>query len=132
MDLDNVKMLFPAANRRVLDEVGITSAETLVNMEVGGSTGGRLRAVNSTFEWNDHVHLFDRVGKGAFFSDCTFMRQGYALGESATLSDGGQAAGLVFQHNLVTIFNSFVGITPGLTSTLVRLVRVGGFWALIP
>jgi len=77
-------------------------------------------AVNSTFEWNDHVHLFDRVGKGAFFSDCTFMRQGYALGESATLSDGGLAAGLVFQHNLVTIFNSFVGITPGLTSTLVR------------
>ena len=41
--LDTVKMLFPAANRRVLDEVGVTSAETLVNLDTGGSTGGSLR-----------------------------------------------------------------------------------------
>ena len=43
---------------------------------------------------------------------------GYALGSSASLSDGGESTGLLFARNSVKRFNSFVGITPGLKSTI--------------
>ena len=45
-------------------------------------------------------------------------RTGYALGSSASLSDGGESSGLLFSRNSVKTFNSFVGITPGLRSTI--------------
>lgn len=113
--LDHVRMLHPQAHKYVIGEVGATAAETWLN---NSHAFGGFRATNSTFEWGQTVAPFNRIGEGAFVSDCAFLRGQYALGESASLSDGGGSGGLVFQHNAVRLFNSFSGLTPGLTSTV--------------
>ena len=74
--------------------------------------------VNSTVEWSQSVTPLDLLGRNAFVSDCRFLRSGYNGGLSASLGDGGNGAGLIFQHNAVQLFNSFTGLTPGLTSTI--------------
>ena len=62
--------------------------------------------------------MFDLLGTNPYFSDCTFLRSMYSLGETATVSDGGKSAGMIFQHNTIKLLNSFVGITPGLVATI--------------
>ena len=74
--------------------------------------------LNSSVAWADATPIFNRVGPRALVRDCRFSRIGYALGESATLSDGGQSSELVFDHNTVDRFNTFVAITPGLRATI--------------
>eukprot|EP00756_Hemistasia_phaeocysticola_P003218 Hpha_TRINITY_DN1212_c0_g1::TRINITY_DN1212_c0_g1_i1::g.44785::m.44785 len=113
--LDRVGMYHPQAHRYVLGEEGMTAAETWLNAT---SKYGKLTATNSTFEWGQTVVPFDRIGKGSFVSDCAFLRGQYALGQSASVGDGGSASELVFQHNTVRLFNSFSGIEPGLKSTV--------------
>ena len=110
LSMDHVRMAFPSANRRVLDEEGATAAPLVLR---ANEAGGGLTLANCSFEWWDAIVPFDVVGDGARVSDCSFVRGGYALGESASLSDGGRSDGLVFERNEVTIFNSFVGLTPG-------------------
>merc|ERR1740117_1849266 len=79
---------------------------------------GSLRMLDSTVAWDASLVPFNRLGQNAHFSGNLFTRNGYALGESASLSDGGTASGIVFEHNTVTHFNAFVGITPGLMTTV--------------
>ena len=113
--LERVQMLFPSANRRVLDDEGFSAAETVLDFN---KAHGSLTMLNSSVAWADATPLFNRVGKSALVRDCRFSRIGYALGESATLSDGGQSSELVFEHNSVDMFNTFVAITPGLHATI--------------
>ena len=120
--LNQVQMLYPSANRRVLDEIGDTTAPIVLEANV---QRGSLRVTNCTFDWFDAVAPLNRIGDSAFVADTLFSRSAYALGESASLSDGGKSAGLLFEYNTIRTFNSFVGLTPGLRST-VAYNRISG------
>ena len=115
LELDTVEMLFPTANRRVVDEVGTLRAETLLR---NNQARGTLSMTNSTLEWSDGTVPMTNVGPGAVIRNCLFRRNNYAIGDSACVSDGGNSDGMVFERNTVSLFNSFSGITPGLHSTL--------------
>jgi len=52
-----------------------------------------------SFSWFDAVNPFDRLGANPRFEGCVFARSGYALGSSASLSDGGGSDGLRFVRN---------------------------------
>jgi hypothetical protein len=58
------------------------------------------------------------VGANAVFRNNLFRRNGYAIGDGASISDGGLSTGMIFERNTVALFNSFSGITPGLKATL--------------
>ena len=115
--LDHMLLAHPNANKFGLGASGTeaAAAETTLN---NNKEQGTFQATNSTFEWSQATILFDRLGKDPFVSDCKFLRQGYSLGLSASLGDGGLSSGLVFQHNEIRLFNSFTGLTPGLVSTI--------------
>jgi len=112
--LDTVQLLYPTWHRRSLDELGLTEGMDLRFSETRGS----IRVIDSVIAWDASVVPFDKVGQNAYFSGNLFTRNGYALSESASLSDRALARGLIFEHNTVTHFNAFVGITPPLESTI--------------
>ena len=126
VSLENVLILHPNANKYTLGISGAdaAAAETSLN---NNKALGSFSAVNSTFEWFQSTIPFDRLGQNPFVSDCTFLRNGYALGLSASLGDGGQSSGLIFQHNTIRLFNSFTGLTPGLVSTIAYNEIAQGF-----
>ena len=92
VSFDNVLMAHPNANKYTLGSSGVdgAAAETSLN---NNKESGSFSATNSTFEWFQSTIPFDRLGEQPFISDCSFLRNGYALGLSASLGDGGQSSG---------------------------------------
>ena len=121
LTLDTVDVLFPTANRRVLGEPGMLRASTLL---MNTPAQGQFTMINSTLEWADGTVPLNLVGNGAVFRNNLFRRNGYAIGDGASISDGGNSDGMLFERNTVALFNSFSGITPGLHST----IRLNEFW----
>ena len=115
LTLDTVDVLFPTANRRVLDEAGMLRADTQL---LNNPAHGRLTMINSTLEWADGTVPLNLIGNGAVFRNNLFRRNGYAIGDGASISDGGNSDGMLFERNTIALFNSFSGITPGLRSTI--------------
>ena len=80
-------MLHPSATKYVLGATGITAADTTFefNQDIGS-----IHAVNSTLEWSQSITPLDKLGRGAYFSDCLFLRSTYNLGLSASIGDEGE------------------------------------------
>ena len=110
LTLDTVHMLFPTANRRVLDETGMLRADTKL---MNNPAHGRLTMINSTLEWADGTVPLNLIGNNAIIRNNLFRRNGYAIGDGASISDGGNSDGMLFERNTIALFNSFSGITPG-------------------
>ena len=121
LTLDTVDLLFPTANRRVLGEAGMLRANTLL---MNNPAHGHFTMINSTLEWADGTVPLNLIGNGAVFRNNLFRRNGYAIGDGASISDGGNSDGMLFERNTIALFNSFSGITPGLHST----IRLNEFW----
>jgi hypothetical protein len=115
LELNTVDMLFPTANRRVLDEPGPLRADTQL---MNNPAHGRLIMINSSLEWADGTVPLNLIGNNAVIRNNLFRRNNYAIGDGASISDGGNSAGMLFERNTIALFNSFSGITPGLHATI--------------
>merc|ERR1719440_181496 len=112
--ISSVSWLFPTSAARVLGDITSPATTSLIMNKVGGS----IEMVNSTYAFADAVTPFPFVGVNAVFENNVWYGNGYACGESATVSDRGITDGLSFFRNTVRKFNSFVGITPGLHANI--------------